>query len=264
MLSRLHYPCCVSTILVQLEGSADMSIYSVRDELKGAQLAIVLTGAGVSVESGIPDFRSSGGIWEKYPPELHGTIEAFRENPERFWTFYLELSRLCGDARPNQAHLALAKLESAGLIDHVITQNVDGLHQAAGSKSVIELHGSPDALICLACRSRRRARIAELTSPPRCECGAILKPDVVLFNEMLPLEAIEKAQELARRCDVCLVVGTSAVVYPAATIPEIAFEHGATVCEFNLESTSLTHSGKVRHFIEGSASATLSRLQDLL
>jgi NAD-dependent deacetylase len=241
-----------------------VSIYSVRDELASADLAIVLTGAGVSVESGIPDFRSPGGIWEKYPPEVYGTIEAFREDPKRFWTFYLELARLCGSARPNPAHAALAKLEALELVDSVITQNVDGLHQAAGSKNVIELHGSPDALVCLDCRSRRKARIAELTAPPPCECGAIMKPDVVLFNEMLPLEAIERAQELARRCDVCLVVGTSAIVYPAATIPEIAFEHGATLCEFNLEPTSLTHTGRVRHFIEGSAGETLPRLADLL
>lgn len=241
-----------------------MSIDSVRDQLRAANLAIVLTGAGVSVESGIPDFRSAGGLWTRFPPEVYGTIEAFRENPERFWTFWLELVRLCAGATPNPAHEALAKLEAMGLIDGVVTQNVDGLHQAAGSKNVIELHGGADALVCLDCRARRRERIAALTAPPRCGCGAILKPDVVLFNEMLPFGAIEKAQELARKCDVCLVVGTSAVVYPAASIPEIAFEHGATVCEFNLESTSLTHTGRVRHFIEGSAGNTLTRLVELL
>ncbi len=241
-----------------------MSVYSVRDELKEANLAIVLTGAGVSVESGIPDFRSAGGLWTRYPPEVYGTIEAFRENPERFWTFWLELVRLCSGAKPNPAHQALAKIEAMGLIHWVITQNVDGLHQAAGSKNVIELHGGADALVCIECRAQRRERVAALTGPPRCECGAIMKPDVVLFNEMLPFAAIEKAQDLARKCDVCLVVGTSAVVYPAASIPESAFEHGATVCEFNLESTGLTHTGRVRHFIEGSAGATLARLADLL
>jgi NAD-dependent deacetylase len=241
-----------------------VSIHSVRDELEEANLAIVLTGAGASVESGIPDFRSAGGLWTKYPPEVYGTIEAFRESPERFWGFYLELARLCADAKPNPAHEALAALEAKGLIDGVITQNVDGLHQAAGSKNVIELHGGADALVCLDCRARRRERIAALAGPPRCACGAIMKPDVVLFNEMLPVGAIEKAQGLARKCDVCLVVGTSAIVYPAASIPGIAFEHGATLCEFNLEPTSLTDTGRVRHFIEGSAGKTLARLVELL
>lgn len=241
-----------------------MSIHSVRDELREADLAIVLTGAGVSVESGIPDFRSPGGIWERYPPEVYGTIDAFREDPERFWTFYRELAQLCGGAAPNPGHRALAALEASGHLDHVITQNVDGLHQAAGSRSVIELHGGPDALVCLACGARRRERIAALASAPVCACGAILKPDVVLFGEMLPVAALETAQELARRCDVCLVVGTSAVVYPAATIPELAFEHGATLCEVNLEPTSLTHTGRVRHFLEGSAATTLARLVELV
>src|SRR5579872_346961 len=106
-----------------------MSIHSVRDALQESDLAIAVTGAGVSVESGIPDFRSPGGIWEKYPPQVYGTIEAFREDPARFWSFYLELARLCGGAGPNGAHTALAKLEALGHLDQVITQNVDGLHQ---------------------------------------------------------------------------------------------------------------------------------------
>jgi NAD-dependent deacetylase len=200
----------------------------------------------------------------QYRPEVYGTIEAFRDDPERFWSFYLELARLCSSAKPNPAHEALAKLEALGKLDHVITENVDGLHQAAGSKGVIEIHGGADRLVCLECRARRPEKIAALTSSPRCECGAVMKPDVVLFNEMLPFDAIDEAQELARRCDVCLVIGTSAVVYPAATIPEIAFENGATLCEINIEPTGLTHTGKVRHFLEGKASETLSRLVSLL
>jgi NAD-dependent deacetylase len=241
-----------------------MSIESVRDALAESGLAIVLTGAGVSVESGIPDFRSAGGIWEKYPPEIYATIDGFREDPERFWKFFLELARLCADAKPNAGHQALARLEAIGVLDHVVTQNVDGLHQGAGSKNVIELHGGADALVCLECRARRRERIAALQGPPVCTCGAIMKPDVVLFNEMLPFDAIERAQSLARKCDVCLVVGTSAIVYPAASIPEIAFDNGATVCEFNVEPTGLTQSGKVHHFVEGKAGATLARLVSLV
>lgn len=241
-----------------------MSIYSVRDDLKEARLVIALTGAGVSVESGIPDFRSPGGIWDRYPPEEYGTIDAFRADPIRFWSVYLELARTFAAAKPNAAHAALARLEELGLLHHVITQNVDGLHQAAGSKSLIELHGRPDALVCLSCGARRAEKIAALTGPPRCECGAVMKPDVVLFNEELPRAALASAQELASRCDVCLVIGTSASVYPAATIPEIAFKRGAVLCEINREATSLTHTGRVGRFLEGSASAVLSRLVGLL
>lgn len=241
-----------------------MSIYSVRDDLKEAKLVIALTGAGVSVESGIPDFRSPGGIWEKFPPEEYGTIEAFRAAPERFWKFYLELARTFAAAKPNVAHTALARLESMGVLHHVITQNVDGLHEAAGSRSVIKLHGSPDALVCLACGARREERIAALGGPPRCECGAIMKPDVVLFNEELSRAEIESAQELAAKCDVCLVIGTSASVHPATTIPEIAFKRGAILCEINREATSLTHTGRVRRFLQGSAGPLLGRLVELL
>jgi NAD-dependent deacetylase len=241
-----------------------MSVYSARDALLEADLAIALTGAGISVESGIPDFRSPGGIWERFPPEVYGTIDAFRDGPERFWKFWLELVKVCSGAAPNPAHRALAALEALERLDTVITQNVDGLHAAAGTKSLIELHGTPDALVCLECRARRTIKLAEVREPPRCSCGAIMKPDVVLFGEMLPLGAIERAQELARRCDVCLVIGTSAQVYPAASIPEIAFQHGATLIELNIEPTSLTHTGKVRHFIEGKVGETLPRIFELV
>ncbi len=241
-----------------------MSIYSVRDDLLEAKLAIALTGAGVSVESGIPDFRSPGGLWERFPPEEHGTIDAFRRDPLKFWEFYLELARACAQARPNSAHTALAELEAAGLLAHVITQNVDGLHSVAGSRRVMELHGSPDVLVCLACGARSRARIATLAAPPRCACGEVLKPDVVLFGEGVSRAALDAAQELARTCDVCLVIGTSAQVHPATTIPDLAFRNGAILCEVNLEATSLTHSGRVRRFLEGSAGVILPRLVELL
>jgi NAD-dependent deacetylase len=241
-----------------------MSIHGIRDALRGAKLAVALTGAGVSVESGIPDFRSAGGLWERYPPEEHGTIEAFHAEPERFWRFYRELLRVVGDARPNPGHLALARLERLGVLAAVITQNVDGLHQAAGSSEVIELHGGPDALVCLACGARRRERLAALTAAPRCACGATLKPDVVLFGEELPRAALARAQELASRCDVMLVVGTSAMVHPAATLPRRAFEAGATLCELNLEPTDLSLTGTVRWFAQGKAGTTLPRLADLV
>ena len=240
-----------------------MSLHGVRDALREAKRAIALTGAGISVESGIPDFRSPGGIWEKFPPEVYGTIDAFRADPERWWRFGLELDAICAGARPNPAHVALAELEKMGLLACTITQNIDGLHQAAGTKEVIELHGSGTRLVCLECGARS-ARPARLTAAPRCACGAVFKPDVVLFNEMLPFPAIAKAEELARTCDLCLVIGTSAEVYPAAGIPMTAFGHGATLVELNLAPTSLTHTGKVRWFVEGKVGTTLPRILELL
>ncbi len=200
----------------------------------------------------------------QYRPELYGTIDAFRESPERFWGFWLELVRVCAGAAPNPAHRALAELEKRGRLAAVITQNVDGLHAAAGSKEVIELHGTPDALVCLECNAHRKQRMAELREPPRCECGAIMKPDVVLFGEMLPFFALSRAEELAEKCDVCLVIGTSAQVYPAAAIPETAFKRGATVVEVNLERTRLSESGRAHHFLGGPSGTTLPRLIEIV
>lgn len=242
-----------------------MSIRDVRDALIDARSAFAFTGAGISVASGIPDFRSRGGIWERFPVEEYGTIDAFREDPRRAWQFFFELSRVCGGARPNTAHRALARLEALGRLQHVVTQNVDGLHQEAGNTSVVELHGGRDVLRCLACGASRRQPIRELREPPVCAaCGAIMKPDAVLFGEELPAGAMARALDLARSADVCLIVGTSGVVYPAAEVPEVAFASGATLCQFDLGSTGLTHTGRVHHFVEGPASETLPRLVALV
>lgn len=240
-----------------------MSIYSVRDALLASKHTIAFTGAGISVPSGIPDFRSREGLWVKYPVEEYGTLEAFESDPEKFWRFYAEVQALHGSAMPNPAHRALAQLERLGLLQQVVTQNVDGLHEAAGHTEVVTLHGGPGRFTCLTCAARRAARHGEAL--PRCEvCSSILKPDVVLFGEALPLAPLERAQELAAACEVCLVVGTSAAVYPAASIPEVALDQGALVCQFDLEGTTLTHSGRVRFFIGGPAEETLPRLVGLL
>lgn len=242
-----------------------MSLYGVRDAILDGKRVIAFTGAGVSVPSGIPDFRSRDGIWAKYPPEEFGTLEAFLLDPPRWWGFYRALSRAFAQVAPNPAHQVLAELERMGLLETVITQNVDRLHQRAGNGHVIELHGTDRRLKCVACQTTIEAEAPLEGDLPECaRCGQILKPDVVLFGEALPPGVIEEAQELARQSDVCLVVGTSAVVYPAASIPELVARGGGTVCQFDLESTDLTHLGHVRWFVQGPAEETLPRLLDLV
>ncbi len=242
-----------------------MSLYGVRDALLAAKRVIAFTGAGISVPSGIPDFRSGEGIWARYPPEEFGTIDAFLHDPVKWWGFYRALAGAFGEVAPNPAHQALAELEQLGCLHTVVTQNVDRLHQRAGSSHVIELHGSDQRLKCVACERFTPGPSPLSGAPPICEsCGRILKPDVVLFGELLPVRALEEAQELARGSDVCLVVGTSAVVYPAASIPELVHRHGGTVCLINKEPTDLNHLGFVRWFAQGGAEEVLPRLVELV
>lgn len=211
-------------------------------DLLTSRWAIALTGAGISVESGIPDFRSEGGLWSRFDPMEYAHIEAFHRNPEKVWEMLREVIPLTSRAKPNPAHYALAELESMGILKAVITQNVDGLHQRAGSRVVIEYHGNHDWLLCLNCGFKRATSEADLEGPPpRCpHCKAVLKPDVVFFGEPIPLEAQRRALEEAKRCDLMLVIGTSAVVYPAADLPRIAKGRGAKVIEVNKEPTVLT------------------------
>jgi NAD-dependent deacetylase len=203
--------------------------------IRERQPCVVLTGAGVSTESGIPDFRSAGGIWAQYDPMDYATIDAFRRDPEKVWDFYSKRLGVLTEAEPNPAHVALAELERAGLVEAVITQNVDRLHERAGSQNVVEVHGSLRTSSCLACgHSEPFDRVVELLPVPRCErCGAVLKPDVVMFGELLPQEAIDRSFELARRAGLFLVVGSSLEVYPVAGLPEEALVHGATLAIVN-------------------------------
>lgn len=206
-----------------------------------ARSVVALTGAGISVESGIPDFRGPSGLWEKYDPMEYATIEAFRADPRKVWTMLLEMGSLLERAQPNPAHLALARLEEMGRLRSIITQNIDSLHQAAGSKRVIEFHGGNSRLVCLLCgRTHPRAEVKIEPLPPRCPCGGVLKPDVVFFGEPIPRGAHLHAEEEARSCQVMLVIGTSAAVSPACDLPVLAKGAGATVVEVNLEETQLT------------------------
>jgi len=238
-----------------------MELGRVATEILQSSQCIALTGAGISVESGIPDFRSAQGLWSKYDPMEYAHIDAFRADPEKVWQMLQEMMELVLGAEPNPAHIALAELETMGLLSCVITQNVDGLHQRAGSREVIEFHGSNEWLVCIQCGKRRRPQLLSRgDSPPRCPaCGRILKPDVVFFGEPIPWEAQVRAFEMARTCELVLVVGTSAVVYPAAQIPIAAKSNGAKVVEINTEPTALT--GAVSDYIlQGSAGTVLSKI----
>jgi NAD-dependent deacetylase len=232
--------------------------------LAGRRNAVVLTGAGISVESGIPSFRGAQGLWGKYDPMEYATLHAFIRSPRKVWEMLSEMVSVCGDAVPNAAHKALAALEETGVVRAVITQNVDGLHQAAGSRRVIEYHGNMEELVCVFCWRRYPTR--ERWTPgavPLCDCGEILKPDVVLFGEPIPWLAQEQAEEEARTCGVLVVIGTSAQVSPACDIPRIAKESGAAVVEINPEETPLT-AGVTDIRVPGGASEVLRRLVELL
>jgi NAD-dependent deacetylase len=208
--------------------------------LRGARKALALTGAGISAESGIPTFRDPGGLWDRYDPEEYATIDAFCRNPGKVWQMMRDFTAL-QTALPNPGHFALAQLEQMGLLHCIITQNVDNLHQAAGSRDVIEFHGNMRQVVCQNCRKvLPLEEISLATLPPYCGCGGVFKPAGVFFGEPIPPHALYRAHEESRDCDVMLVIGTSAVVYPAADMPRVAREAGAQVIEINPERTDLT------------------------
>jgi NAD-dependent deacetylase len=224
-----------------------------RDILQSKK-TIAFTGAGISVESGIPDFRGAQGLWQKYDPEEYAHIHAFHSNPDKVWLMLKDMFELIMTAKPNPAHIGLAELEKMGLLSSIVTQNVDGLHQAAGSKNVIEFHGTHRTLSCLNCSRKIDGTSLTIKDlPARCpHCSSLLKPDVVFFGEPIPWEAQITSFKESKSCSAVLVVGTSAIVYPAATIPIMAKERGATVIEINLEPTPMTDQ-VVDYLICGSA-----------
>jgi NAD-dependent deacetylase len=229
---------------------------------RSARLA-VFTGAGVSKESGIPTFREpETGLWAQYDPMQLATPEAYRENPAFVWSWYEHRFGVTADAEPNPGHLAIAELEQLLPKVDVITQNIDGLHQRAGSSHVIELHGSMHSFRCIEGRHRgyRWEDFSDQTEkPPRCpECGDYLRPEVVWFGEGLPPDAFGAAQHLSAGCDVMLIVGTSGVVYPAAAMPLIAKEAGATVIDVNPEWDALARTSDV--FLQGPGGEVLPKL----
>ncbi len=215
------------------------SINGLVDVLKNSRRVAALTGAGISAESGIPTFRGNGGLWENYPMEKVASVEGFRDDPLLVWKFYDERRVNMKGKKPNRAHEVLAEMEK--YFDMwVITQNIDGLHFLAGSKNVIELHGSIWRFRCTSCshvETNYKTPLSEI--PPRCpKCGSMLRPDVVWFGE--PVNKIQDVFEIAENSEVFFVIGTSARVYPAASLPFVAKEHGAFVVEINVESTPVS------------------------
>ncbi len=213
-----------------------MSTAHVAALIREAGSVVALTGAGISVPSGIPDFRSPGtGLWTGVDPMKVAHIDVFRRDPERFWHFYGDRFQTLEDKEPNGAHRALARLESAGLLDAVITQNIDRLHAKAGSRDVVEVHGSIAHSSCQRCgavyplgdvRSRQAADAAGI---PRCDCRSPLKPDVVLFGEYLPIPALTRAEQLAAGADLMLCIGSSLEVHPVAQLPQTTLDGGGAL-----------------------------------
>jgi NAD-dependent deacetylase len=201
----------------------------------------VLTGAGISAASGVPTFRGKNGLWRKYRPEELANPHAFSRNPELVWEWYLWRRNLIRKVIPNAAHFALVEMESIFGDIFIVTQNVDNLHQCAGSRKVIELHGNIMRSKCIACGKLYDNEVDISRGIPRCPvCGSLIRPDVVWFGEPLPFDALEEARSIARKSQVFLIAGTSGIVEPAASIPYWAKSHNAVLIEFNLEPTPLT------------------------
>lgn len=211
------------------------------DWVEAAQSVAVLTGAGVSAESGVPIFRGPGGLWRSFRPEELATPGAFARDPKLVWEWYDWRRSVIAGVQPNAGHRALVELERRKKDFWLLTQNVDGLHERAGSRRVVRLHGDIWQLRCIGCgREERNEQVPLEPLPPRCRCGGLMRPGVVWFGEALPSEALEVAFEAVRRAQVFLVLGTSAVVFPAAGLPRVALEQGSRVIEINLEPTELT------------------------
>jgi len=220
------------------------AIHRAANLLKGSRRTVALTGAGISTTSGIPDFRSQGsGLWTRYEPMEVASLTAFRCHPEKFFAWFHPLARQMVLADPNPAHLALARLEGAGYIKTVITQNIDGLHSRAGSGNVLELHGTLSSLTCTNCFQHYDSAhfledYLEHGTIPLCpSCGQILKPDVILYEEQLPYRVWQDAEEASRSCDLMLIAGTSLEVMPSAGLPIRAIENGAHLILVNRTAT---------------------------
>jgi len=231
------------------------------------QPCVVLTGAGVSTESGIPDFRSPTGIWTEFDPLEYASLPAFRADPEKVWSFYKPRIAMLTAAEPNAAHRALAALEARGFVEAVVTQNIDLLHERAGSRGVVEVHGSIRSASCSRCgasypRDEVVSKLEDSDAPLCDSCGGVLKPDVVFFGELLPAGAVERAFELARRAGLLLVVGSSLEVHPIAALPEETLLAGGRLAIVNKGPTPYDERADLK--LEGNAGEILGAVEALV
>jgi NAD-dependent deacetylase len=252
-----------------LSGLAATPVERLAGLVRAAESVVVLTGAGISVPSGIPDFRTPGtGLWASVDPMEVAHIEVFRRDPERFWAFYGARFASLQSIRPNRAHAALADLEARGIVDAVITQNIDCLHRAAGTRELVEVHGSIATASCLRCGAsveleEVRSRLeAAADGVPRCGCGRALKPDVVLFGEMLDEGAMRRAAGLAAGADLLVCVGSSLEVHPVAGLPEVTLRAGGAVALVTIGPTPFDREAAVK--LDGDVEAELSALLQAL
>ncbi len=243
-----------------MNGLASSCSMAVKAVLSRGPLMVV-TGAGISVDSGIPPFRGPGGLWSRYDADLYGHIDTFRREPELSWKMLDDIIGTSLGAKPNEAHLSLARMERKGLVGFIATQNVDGLHTLAGSKEVLELHGNARRILCPSCGAREV--LTPETYPSfvrRCSCGAVKRPDIVFFGENLPEKAMRRAFTAAGSGLPMLIIGTSGMVHPAAMLPHIARSSGATIIEVNPQPSE--HSLSLSdHFIQARASEAVPALE---
>jgi NAD-dependent deacetylase len=242
----------------------DKDLLQAVEWIREAKYLSAFTGAGVSVESNIPPFRGENGLWATYDPELFD-ISYFRAYPAKSWTLLKKLFYdTFRDAEPNEAHRVLARLERRGMLKALVTQNIDNLHHLAGSGNVIEYHGSVRELVCISCKKRRGAEPALLESlPPKCECGGVLKPDIVFFGEEIPIHALLNVEKTIEKTDVMLVVGTTGEVYPAAFVPIEAKRRGARIIEVNVTPSSLSQDVS-DILLRGKATEVMARIEAML
>jgi NAD-dependent protein deacetylase/lipoamidase len=241
---------------------AAVSVERLAELIRERAPCVVLTGAGVSTESGIPDFRSPTGIWADVDPMEYGSLRAFQADPEKIWSFYTQRIEMLRGAEPNDAHYALAELERRGFVSAVVTQNIDLLHTRAGSREVVEMHGSIRTASCPACGASFPLD-ESLLPVPRCSyCGAVLKPDVVFFGELLPRAAIDRAYELAQNTKLMIVVGSALEVYPVADLPLETVRAGGSFVIVNRGPTALDDEAVLR--VDGTAGETLRGVATVL